>query len=123
MIVFRYRVDDKNPAHTYVSLFAGPDAKRLALSGQLCFRNEEFGAFADAITEYNERVEGGDPRHIIEFREDGWTIKHPLSCRPDLFNCLVTRAVGDLLFEPPDGLYECSVGADGAFVVGAAVTS
>lgn len=35
----------------------------------------------------------GDPEieHVIEFREDGWTIKHPLRCRRDLFECAATK--------------------------------
>ncbi|MFI5852287.1 DUF6085 family protein [Micromonospora chalcea] len=53
------------------------------------------------------------PRHIIDFRADGWTIQHPLACRPDLFNCPVNRVAGlDLsqLDGPPvpPGRYECS---------------
>jgi len=32
------------------------------------------------------------PRHIVQCTDAGWTIKHPLSCRPDLFNCPVNRA-------------------------------
>lgn len=53
-----------------------------------------------------------DCRHIIEFRADGWTIKHPLACRPNLFDCRVNRvAEVDLgaIDEPPapPGRYEC----------------
>lgn len=57
MTVFRYHVTDENPAHTRVSLYTGPDDEHLALSGDLCFRSDEFRAFANAITEYNERNE------------------------------------------------------------------
>jgi hypothetical protein len=57
MTVFRFRITDKNEAHTRVNLFVGPDADHLALSGGLTFRTDEFPAFADAITEYNERNE------------------------------------------------------------------
>ena len=31
-------------------------------------------------------------RHIIELREDGWTIQHPLTCRPNLFDCITNTA-------------------------------
>lgn len=55
MTVFRFRTSDTNPAHTRIRLFAGPDAEHLALAGELTFRNDEFRAFADAITDYNER--------------------------------------------------------------------
>lgn len=61
-----------------------------------------------------------DPEHIIDLRADGWTIKHPLACRPDLFACPVNRAAErDLTEQPamPAGQYRCLVGADGAFVV------
>lgn len=64
MTVFHFRVNHKNPAHTYVSLYTGPDAEHLALSGELIFRNEEFPAFADAVTEYNERTE--QPAEVTE---------------------------------------------------------
>jgi len=54
-----------------------------------------------------------DHRHIIQIREDGWTIKHPLACRPDLFNCPVNRVAGIDLSQldgppAPPGFYECS---------------
>lgn len=47
------------------------------------------------------------PRHVIECREAGWTIKHPLSCRPALFDCPVNRAAEDGLFtgHPAPGRY------------------
>jgi hypothetical protein len=57
MTVFRFRETDRNPAHIYVNLYCGPDPDHLALSGQLTFRVDEWPAFADAITDYNERVE------------------------------------------------------------------
>ncbi|MBM0275118.1 DUF6085 family protein [Micromonospora tarensis] len=61
-----------------------------------------------------------DPRHIIEFRPDGWTIKHPLACRPRLFDCPVNRAAETELGTkrcpaPPPGRYECRAG-DGDLV-------
>lgn len=53
-----------------------------------------------------------DPRHIIEFRPDGWTIKHPLACRPNLFACRVNRAaerdLANIDGPPYLGQYECS---------------
>jgi len=54
-----------------------------------------------------------DPRHIIELRTDGWTIKHPLACRPQLFDCPVNRAAERDLDGPPPaalvGRYECGL--------------
>lgn len=52
------------------------------------------------------------PFHIIEFRPDGWTIKHPLACRPNLFACRVNRAaerdLANIDGPPYLGQYECS---------------
>lgn len=52
-----------------------------------------------------------DPRHIIDIRPDGWTIKHPLACRPNLFECGVNRAAEQDLGQSdgppvPPGRYE-----------------
>lgn len=31
--------------------------------------------------------------HVVEFQEDGWLLKHPLSCRTiDLFDCALNHA-------------------------------
>jgi hypothetical protein len=61
-----------------------------------------------------------ETEHVIEFREDGWTIKHPLACRPNLFDCAVNRAAGRALQEPPAefGRFACGLAEDGQFVVG-----
>ncbi|MDR7278913.1 ANTAR domain-containing protein [Catenuloplanes atrovinosus] len=42
-----------------------------------------------------------DPVHVIEFRETTWTLKHPVACRPNLFEC------------PLNPLAEAMVDADG----------
>lgn len=34
-------------------------------------------------------------RHVIRFSERGWTIRHPLACRPGLFECPVNQAAED----------------------------
>lgn len=64
-----------------------------------------------------------EPRHIIDLRADGWTIKHPLSCRPNLFDCPVNRAAGPHYPAPPPqlGRFECDVDDAGGFVLGGAV--
>jgi len=59
--------------------------------------------------------------HIIELRDDGWTIMHPPACHPDLFACLVNRAAGQDLAEPPPeapGRYFCELDGDGFLVIG-----
>jgi hypothetical protein len=60
----------------------------------------------------------GDDRHIIDLREDGWTIQHPLACRPNLFACLVNKAAGEDLTGPPVeiGQFYCDV-ADGRLTI------
>lgn len=52
-----------------------------------------------------------DIRHLIELRDDGWTIQHPLSCRPDLFSCGFNMAARDMaeLGQHPNGRYFCTV--------------
>lgn len=29
--------------------------------------------------------------HTLEVRPEGWTLKHPLACRPNLFTCVVNQ--------------------------------
>jgi len=41
-------------------------------------------ALDTALKDYDQ-VE--KPYHVINLREDGFTIQHPLSCRPNLFTC------------------------------------
>lgn len=60
--------------------------------------------------------------HIIEIRETGWTIMHPLACRPRLFDCEVNRAAErDLTEQPADlGRFRCDA-ATGQFAIGGRV--
>jgi hypothetical protein len=65
------------------------------------------------------RADPAEP-HLIEFRADGWTIQHPLRCRPNLFACQVNRMAGDQIGGPPAsglGVYECDVDDDGTFML------
>lgn len=57
--------------------------------------------------------------HVIEVREDGWTLKHPLSCRPNLFDCAVNRAGENLDGPPapPGRQYMVDVDEDGELVI------
>lgn len=57
LTVFRVRVREISPAHTRFGVFAGPDVDHLGCAGELILRNEEFPAFMDMVTEYNERNE------------------------------------------------------------------
>lgn len=61
--------------------------------------------------------------HVIELRADGWTIMHPLACRPHLFDCPVNRAAERDLTEPAPpgnlGRYECWTAEVDRFHIGA----
>lgn len=53
------------------------------------------------------RRDGG---HVIDLREDGWTIQHPLSCRPNLFDCIYNMAAATLVSAGPrPGRYRVTV--------------
>lgn len=57
-------------------------------------------------------------RHVIDLREDGWTIAHPLSCRAaGLFACPVNAAAEGLGRLPEVGRFEVTV-EDGDLVIG-----
>lgn len=63
-------------------------------------------------------LKAGQVGHIIEFRDNGWTIQHPLSCRPNLFECEVNRAAErDVDGVPPEGVgrYVCGAEEGGRF--------
>ncbi|MEU4592903.1 DUF6085 family protein [Micromonospora aurantiaca (nom. illeg.)] len=81
------------------------DREHTELAGVLWELAEEVIRAADAAS---------SETHVIEIRPDGWTIQHPLSCRPDLFNCPVNRVgeaeMGSLNCPPaPPGRYECGI--------------
>ncbi|HEX6869939.1 MAG TPA: hypothetical protein VF163_02480 [Micromonosporaceae bacterium] len=59
--------------------------------------------------------------HIIELTGAGWTLMHPLQCRPDLFACEVNRAAQDSLTEVPEcgpGRFWCGIDWSGEFRIG-----
>ena len=58
--------------------------------------------------------------HVIDLRADGWTLMHPLSCRPYLFDCEVNLAADDQLREPPgdQGRFEVAFDGDGTLLLG-----
>lgn len=76
-------------------------------------------ALLDALTADGwVRMDPAEP-HLIQFRPDGWTIQHPLRCRPNLFACEVNRVAGQQIDGQPAtglGVYECDV-EDGVFVL------
>lgn len=76
---------------------------------QQCYKDGRLAL--DALVAAGWRRVPTDQGHVIEFREDGWTISHPLSCRPKLFDCPVNRVAERELTEPPDALgrFECEL--------------
>jgi hypothetical protein len=60
-----------------------------------------------------------DAQHVIDLRVDGWTIKHPLTCRPNLFNCPANSAARGLADSPAvPGRYVCELDDTGQLVIG-----
>lgn len=60
-----------------------------------------------------------DAEHVIDLRDDGWTIKHPLTCRPNLFDCPANTAARNLAESPAvPGRYVCDVDDSGQLVIG-----
>ncbi len=75
-------------------------------------------AIHDAASRATVEVELNGQRHVAEFREDGWTLKHPLACRPNLFDCALSRAA-EFLDGPPAALgrYPVELDQTGLLVV------
>jgi hypothetical protein len=66
-----------------------------------------------------------DPNlHVIDLREDGWTIMHPLVCRPNLFDCPLSMVASqaDLLRHGRRGRFTCWLENTGQLVIGSEVT-
>lgn len=57
--------------------------------------------------------------HVVDLRDDGWTVQHPLTCGADLFGCPVNRAAERDLTGPPHefGRFKCGV-EGGEFWIG-----
>lgn len=90
-------------------------AREIAETRQQAIRDLDGGR----ITDEELAAAGLDTGHIVDLRYDGWTIRHPLSCRPHLFECPVNLAGGRDLTEPPDelGRFVCGVDDDGRLVI------
>lgn len=65
-----------------------------------------------------------DEPHIVDLRANGWTIQHPLSCRPSLFDCPVNEAAEHELVDCPAelGRFACGLDDNGRFEIGDRVT-
>lgn len=65
---------------------------------------------------YLEPVDTG-AGHVIELSANGWVIKHPLPCRPNLFACAFNRAA--VTIEGAQlGRYTCWLGETDELVIG-----
>jgi hypothetical protein len=61
------------------------------------------------------------PYHVLDVTETGWTLKHPLDCRPELFACPTHRAADELDGPPAaPGRYRVDL-VDGQLAIGEAV--
>lgn len=70
-----------------------------------------------------EWIEPVMDRHVIEFRADGWTIMHPLACRPNLFDCPLNRAAEQRITAPLGELGRYAIDlVDGRLILGEKVT-
>lgn len=57
--------------------------------------------------------------HVAEFREDGWSLEHPVECRAiGLIDCAVNLACGYEQTAPQLGRFVVTVNEDGFLVLG-----
>lgn len=60
--------------------------------------------------------------HTIQFRKDGWTLQHPFSCRPNLFDCPMNNATDQASLDGPPregpGEYQAWLAKDGVLIIG-----
>jgi len=47
--------------------------------------------------------------HLIKFEDDGWIIQHPLSCRPNLFDCKYNVSMDSYDGIHRNGIYRCAL--------------
>lgn len=68
-----------------------------------------------SVSELHTLIDGDDPRHVIDLREDRWVVQHPLACRPHLFDCPVSGR--SVVSSEGRGRFYCHLDAEGALVV------
>jgi hypothetical protein len=100
------------------------DARANAEVGAEHAGQAEVDAYAAEAAELLDRIRTAiaalddTPHHVVEFREDGWTIKHPLTCRPALFDCPVNREAERTFVTPQAlGRFAISLTEDGALLL------
>lgn len=90
--------------------------QNLRLAAALLEKTGEAAALGLRVKELEAELatyKRGD-RHIIELRDDGFTIQHPLSCRPNLFDCIVNFAAREHeeFGQHPNGRFYCTYDGD-----------
>jgi len=77
-----------------------------------------------ALKDAREQIEGyrqalAQRGHVAEFREDGWSLEHPVECRAiGLIDCAVNLACGYEQTAPQLGRFVVTVNEDGFLVLG-----
>jgi hypothetical protein len=63
-------------------------------------------ALTALLAEVDKRYHLSDERHLVNLTETGWTIKHPMICRPHLFTCPFNNVMPPA-YDPsiPTGVY------------------
>lgn len=51
---YKFRPNTSGPDHVKVQVFVGPRPQELALSGQLCFRREEWFQFREKLVDLTD---------------------------------------------------------------------
>lgn len=79
------------------------------------------------LGDWLQRAAGApEPVHVIDLRADGWTLMHPLACRPNLFDCQVQRRAQAVLevdgIDAPLGRFVCDLRAEDGFAIGRPAT-
>lgn len=88
----------------------------------------DIAAIATKLREFAGLLRAPSPEepdvHVIALFGGGWTMQHPLSCRPNLFDCPVGRAANALTGSPmPEpGRWVCDVDDRGVLTIGREAT-
>ncbi|MDG4796890.1 DUF6085 family protein [Micromonospora sp. WMMD1082] len=105
----------------YPADLEGADGYAERVAADPPFRAEMTAALAALAGAGRMMPVDAETAHLVELRAEGWTVQHPLSCRPNLFACEVNRVAERGLTAVPDelGVFECRA-EDGVLVIGAA---
>lgn len=114
-------------------------AARAALMDEMGWEDDRFGVHvdyrglvwaqaSDCVQRVADVLLAGSEDHIIDVRDTGWTLLHPLACRPNLHDCPVNQAAVDAgeqlrahLSTHGPGRYRCHLEESGDLVVDEAV--